>query len=66
MEAANGILTIRATATSTSLAASVEGFKDAVIASNPQLVVDVLADECTHNLTSEWGLVLQCVCALAA
>jgi hypothetical protein len=53
---AAGDLVLSASATSTSLSVNEQpapGFQSVVINSNPQLSVDVLADHCTHNLTSE-------------
>jgi hypothetical protein len=52
-----GALAVTANASSTSLATPAPGQGAVTVNSNPQLSVDVLAAECTHNLTSE----LSCV-----
>jgi hypothetical protein len=51
---AGGSFMLTANATSTSLADQpAPGSQSVAINSNPQLSVDVLADQCSHNLTSK-------------
>lgn len=53
-----GALVVTAEASSTSLATPAPGQGTVTVNSNPQLTVDVLAEECTHNLTSESPFVI--------
>jgi hypothetical protein len=48
-----GAFLVTADATSSSLATPALGQGSVTISSNPQLTVDVLAEQCTHNLTSK-------------